>query len=383
VIAVPVLGVLVGVFLIVSTSTSVMRQLIIPRARMGPIGRAVDQVVDVAFQLVTRRVRVYARRDSILAAQAATFLLVQLMVWLAAYLVAFALLIWPTTHHLGVAFRESGSSMFTLGFVAPAGARTTALDILAAAFGLVVIAAQIGYIPTLYGAFNRRETEVTLLDSRAGSPPWGPELLARTKYGIYGGRDDLTAFYASWERWSADLAESHSNYPVLMRFRSPQPQTSWLIGLLAVMDSAALLLSLSPSRDRLEPRLCLRMGFVALRQMGGAVGLPVDTDPDPDADLALSYEDFEAGVRRMLDVGFEIERTPEEAWPHFRGWRVNYEATAYALAYRLDAVPTLWSGPRRFAADAMAPNRPANRLPGASRAPDKPNKPNKPDQEMR
>ena len=55
---------------------------------------------------------------------------------------------------------------------------------LAAASGLFVIAAQIGYLPTLYGAFNRRETEVTLLGSRAGTPPWGPELLARTKYGI-------------------------------------------------------------------------------------------------------------------------------------------------------------------------------------------------------
>jgi hypothetical protein len=359
-----IVGVLIGLALIVATTSSVMRQLVIPRARVGPIGRTVDQVVDAGFRLATIRVKSYAERDNILAAQAAGYLLVQLAVWLAAYLVGFALLIWPATDHIGIAFREAGSSMFTLGFVAPVGNGTTALDVAAAAFGLTVVAAQIGYLPTLYAAFNRRETDVTLLGSRAGSPPWGPELLARTKYGIYGDRDDLPAFYAAWERWAADLAESHSNYPVLMRFRSPQPQTSWLVGLLAVMDSAALLLSLTPSRDRLEPRLCLRMGFVALQQMGSAVGIPVEDDPDPDGDIQLSYQDFEAGVQRLLDVGFETERSAEEAWPHFKGWRVNYEKTAYALAYRLDAVPGLWSGPRRFAADPMPPHRPANRQPG-------------------
>jgi hypothetical protein len=373
VIVVRILGVLVGVALIGATSLSVMRQLVIPRARLGPIGRTVDLIVDKGFQVATRRVKSYEERDGILAAQAATYLLVQLGVWLAGYLVGFALLIWPATDHIGVAFREAGSSMFTLGFIAPVGNGTTALDVAAAAFGLTVVAAQIGYLPTLYSAFNRRETDVTLLGSRAGSPPWGPELLARTKYGIYGDRDDLPSFYAAWERWAADLAESHSNYPVLMRFRSPQPQSSWLIGLLAVMDSAALLLSLTPSRDRLEPRLCLRMGFVALQQMGAAVGLAVDTDPDPDGELQLTYEEFEAGVQRLVDVGFETERSIEEAWPHFRGWRVNYEATAYALAYRLDAVPGLWSGPRRFAGDQMPPHRPANRQPGGHvRSPLKP-----------
>jgi hypothetical protein len=364
VIVVRIIGVLVGISIIVATSLSVMRQLVIPRARLGPIGRTVDLVVDRGFQIATHRVKSYEERDGILAAQAATYLLVQLGVWLAGYLVGFALLIWPATDQIGVAFRESGSSMFTLGFIAPVGNGSTALDVAAAAFGLTVIAAQIGYLPTLYAAFNRRETDVTLLGSRAGSPPWGPELLARTKYGIYGDRDDLPSFYAAWERWAADLAESHSNYPVLMRFRSPQPHTSWLVGLLSVMDSAALLLALTPSRDRLEPRLCLRMGFVALQQMGAAVGIPVDHDPDPDGDLQLTYEEFAAGVQRLLDVGFETERSVEEAWPHFRGWRVNYEATAYALAYRLDAVPGLWSGPRRFPAEPMEPHRPANRQPG-------------------
>jgi hypothetical protein len=358
-----VFGVFVAVLVIGSTTVSVMRTLIIPRASLGRIGRIVDTIVDRAFVVATHRITDYERRDTVLASQAAVYLLTLLAVWLAAYTAAFALLLWPTTHHIGAAFRESGSSMFTLGFDAPSGNASTALDVIAAGLGLFVIAAQIGYLPTLYAAFNRRETDVTLLGARAGSPPWGPELLARTKWGIYGDRDDLPALYATWERWAADLAESHSNYPVLMRFRSPQPLSSWLVGLLAVMDSAALLLAVAPSRDRIEPRLCLRMGFTALRQMGSAVGIPADEDPDPDRDIQLTFAEFEAGLKRLTDVGFEVERTAAEAWPHFRGWRANYESTAYALAYATDAVPALWAGPRRWAHEPMAPVRPPNRLP--------------------
>jgi hypothetical protein len=356
-------GAAIGALIAVFTAVSVLRTLIIPRASLGPIGRVVDRVVDGAFRVATMRVTSYEDRDTILAAQAAVYLVTLLAVWLAGFLVAFALLLWPETGAIRLAFRESGSSMFTLGFVAPTGHGASAVDVVAAACGLFVIAAQIGYLPTLYGAFNRRETEVTLLGSRAGTPPWGPELLARTKYGIRGDRDDLPEFYASWERWAADVAESHSNYPVLMRFRSPQPLSSWLVGLLAVMDSAALLLAIAPSRERIEPRLCLRMGFTALRQMSNAVGMNVDHDPDPDAEISLTYDEFAAAVQRLIDVGFDVERSAEDAWPHFRGWRVNYEPLAYHLAYKTDAVPALWSGPRRWAYQPMAPIRPPNRAP--------------------
>ena len=123
-IVVHVFGVLVGLGLIIATSLSVLRQLVIPRARLGPIGRTVDLVVDKGFRIATMRVKSYSERDNVLAAQAASFLVVQLVVWLGAYLVGFALLIWPATDHIGVAFRESGSSMFTLGFVAAGGNRT-------------------------------------------------------------------------------------------------------------------------------------------------------------------------------------------------------------------------------------------------------------------
>jgi hypothetical protein len=95
--------------------------------------------------------------------------------------------------------------------------------------------------------------------------------------------------------------------------------------------------------------------------------MDVDHDPDPDAQTQLTFEEFEIAVQRLHDVGFEVERTAEEAWPHFKGWRVNYEPLAYALAYKTDAVPALWSGPRRWPNEPMAPIRPPNRAPTAAK----------------
>jgi hypothetical protein len=357
-----VLAAVLGALLVLATALSVVRTLVMPRSTPGGVSRAVDRGVDVVFHAICHRFDDYEDRDRILAGQAAGFLVMTLATWLAAFLFGFGLQLWPWTHSLAAAMRESTSSIFTLGFASHHGGGPTALDGLAAAAGLIVVAVQIAYLPTLYAAFNRRETEVTLLGARAGSPPWGPELLARTRYGIRARTDDLPAFYALWERWAADLAESHSNYPVLVRFRSPQPRSSWLVGLLAVLDSAALHLALCPEQERYETRACLRMGFTALRQVAVSLGMDVDVDPDPDTQIELSYDDYLAGVQRLVDVGYPIERTAEEAWPHFRGWRVNYEAIAYALARVTDAVPALWSGPRRWDAEPMPPARPANRI---------------------
>jgi hypothetical protein len=96
------------------------------------------------------------------------------------------------------------------------------------------------------------------------------------------------------------------------------------------------------------------------------MGRPVDWDPDPDADALLDYDDYLSGVERLVAVGFPVERTAEEAWPHFRGWRANYERIAYDLAYITDAVPARWAGPRRWTTETMGTIRPPNRQPTAS-----------------
>lgn len=356
-----------GGLLVLLTWRSVLSVLVVPRRSRDRLNRVIIDSVAAAFRVGVRGISSYATRDRILAWLAPTMILTQLVVWLALFYVGFAAMLNAiNTGPVSDAFAQAGSSLFTLGYAGPTSAPLTAVDYIASATGLVVVALQIGYLPTLYGAFNRRETEVTLLTGRAGVPVWGPEILARTRFGFEADDDGavMDSFYLGWERWAADVSESHTNYRVLVSFRSPAKYSSWVVALLAVLDSAALWLALAPGRaPRVECRLALRQGFTTLQAIAQTLGLEVDTDPDPDSELQLSYDDYLDGVARIASTNFRMERSAEEAWPDFRGWRVNYEAVAYAIAYRLDAVPAAWSGPRRTGDRPMEPIRPANRLP--------------------
>src|SRR5215472_4416389 len=353
----------VGGVLVLTVWISAVGTLITPRQISNWLTRLVDQSVNKAFTVIASHVTDYPRRDRILAAQAPVILIGQLVAWLGFSFIGFTLLLLPfvpggTTR----AFTVAGSSMFTLGFAEPAGAAPAVIVFAAAATGLVIVTLQIAYLPTLYAAFNRRETEVALLNARAGVPSWGPELLARTHYALGSGVstiDTLPDLYAQWERWAADVAESHSTYLPLVRFRSPRPLSSWVTALLAVLDSAALFLVLSPKSAPVVPaRLCLRSGFLCFNQIARAMGIEVPDERNPGDTISLTYEEFLDAIERMREVSFPIERAPAEAWPEFVGWRVNYERSAYGVAAAVDAVPAMWSGPRHQRTEAIRPIRP-------------------------
>ncbi|GAA1233184.1 hypothetical protein FB474_2126 [Oryzihumus leptocrescens] len=367
------IGCVVGLLIVGGTLFSVVGTLVVPRAIDSRVSRATDRVVDLLFLRATAGVRSFARRDRILAWQSPLSLLVRLSVWLMLLVVGFSLVLLPAVGGpLAASVHEAGSSILTLGYAAPRNLASTVVEYAAAFTGLVVIGLQVGYLPTLYAAFNRRETEVTLLTTRAGVPAWGPEILARTLWGISDGDTGpvLGDLFRSWERWSAELAESHTTYVVLVRLRSPRPLSHWLTSLLAVMDAAALHLALAPSLEpKMPARLMLRMGFTALEQIARAVRLPVPGEPDPDAPISVSYEQFGEAVDELRRLGYPIERSNDEAWPHFRGWRANYDTAALSLASLLDAPPALWSGPRRWPSHAIAPLRPATRLARGATAP--------------
>ena len=286
------------------------------------------------------------------------------MAWLALYELGFGLLIWPFDAAVGFtgALEQAGSALCTLGFLAPSTSGVMALDALAAFAGLGTVALQIGYLPTMYGAFNRREALITMLDSRAGVPSWGPELLARTHFGLGSGVSavpELPQLFEAWEQWSADVSETHATYLPLVWFRSPRPLSSWVTAQLAVLDAAALYLALVPDPPGVvRARLCLRGGFTCLANIAWALRIPLPENPDPNDGISLSYDDFVAAVDRLRKVDFPIGRPMEEAWLDFLGWRVNYEAAAYALAWAVDAPPALWSGPRRNEIETIAPLRP-------------------------
>jgi len=363
-------GFAAGVVLIAGTALSVVGTLVVPRGIGSYVSRGCEIVVDWAFRMSTRQKMDFATRDRVLAWQAPTSLLVRLAVWTGLLVIGYGLVLLPVvTDSLAHPFSEAGSSMFTLGYAAPNNTTSTTIDYVAAYTGLVVVGLQVGYLPTLYAAFNRRETLVTLLISRAGVPAWGPEILARTRWGIYDGdtRPVLNELFDAWEKWAADVAESHTTYLTLVRLRSPRLWSHWLTSLLAVMDAAALHLALAPeSEPKQTSRLCLRMGFTAMAQIGRTMRFHIDDDPDPDGEISVSYEEFAEAYTMLANMGYPIERDVAQAWPHFRGWRVNYDTIALRLAKVLDAPPTLWSGDRRWPSTPTPPKRPASRLPRAA-----------------
>lgn len=356
-----------GIVLVLTTWSSVIRTLIVPRGLPSALPAQIARYSGRFFLFVARRFDSYEERDRVLAFQAPTYLLLLLSTWELMFLIGFGLLLWPFVETLPQALLESGSSIFTLGFASTHQFAPTSVHFLAAITGLVVVALLVGYLPTLYAAFNRRETMVTMLQSRAGAPAWGPEILFR--YQNVRLVDQLPALYADWERWAADVSESHTNYPMLIFFRSPHPLRSWILALLAVMDSAAMYLALAPDRAPKEARLCLRMGFLCLRDIAAFLQVDFDPDPLPTEPIELTREEFEAGIARAIETGFPAERPVDQAWPHFRGWRVNYEHVAYSIANIVSAPPGPWSGPRdNLPGMEIIPQRPADRTPDQTEA---------------
>jgi hypothetical protein len=332
---------LAGVVIVVGTVWNLFTALVLPRVTSSRILRGIARMLGGSARLLSPRLPTYELRDRLLSfvGPASIVLLFGLWIWL--ILFGFSLIIWWDSgidywSALGVA----GSSTFTLGIVTTSGAGPHTLEIFAAGFGLLVLALEIAYLPALYNAFAVRETEVTLLAARGGSPAWGPEILARHFW--LDTMDELPPLYAQWERWAAAVSESHANYPGLVWFRSPVSTRSWLLGLVAMMDAAALQHAASPANTPHQARLCLSMGFRCLRSIANAWRIPFDADPQPDARVRLTRGEFEDGYGRLAEINFPLERDIEETWRHFQGWRVNYEPIVDALTVLIVPPPAPW-----------------------------------------
>ncbi|HEX4788641.1 MAG TPA: hypothetical protein VH372_09285 [Actinospica sp.] len=373
-----IVEVVIGALVVLCTWISVIANLVVPRGLRSRYTRLIRDVVRRPFQIAADRCRTFEAKDLILAWSAPLSILVTLLSWLGLIVVGFGFVL-AGVGRIGIArgMLESGSSVFTLGFLSSSDSQQTFIDFCAAATGPVMIGLLVGYLPAMYSAYSQREAEVTMLQARAGVPAWGPEILMRHVQ-ISGLISQLPVLYQGWERWASQVAESHTSYPVLIHFRSPRATRNWLIALLAILDAAALELALNPpdreqdvSEASMDPatmrrtsmRMTLRAGFSCLREIADVEEIPYDSDPDPDSEIELSYADFNQGLDMLRYAGYPMRRDPEEAWAHFRGWRVNYESLAYTLAYRIDAVAAPWSGPRRTQRQALAVRTPVDRQP--------------------
>ena len=246
-----------------------------------------------------------------LAPAAPVALLAQLAVWLGFFVLGYAFMLEPTTHGFSAAFTQAAVTLFSVGTAHAGGPPNRTVDIAAGATWAVVVTLQIAYLPSLYDAFNRREALVAMLESRAGLPAWGPEVLARHQ--LVGIIDTLPE---SLRRLGAlgrrrGREPHHLSGPACCSGR-PSRGTRGSSGLLAVLDAAAMHLALSPDASSSQARLCLRMGFTTLNRIAKTLGGTWTPTRAPKAPSRLTFEEFEQAVG-MLDG----DRLPHGA--HRRG----------------------------------------------------------------
>lgn len=353
---------LLGAAVVAATLASAIKTFVLPRSAQDWLTRITFLAVRRLFDLRLRG-RDYAGRDRVLAFYAPVGLLSLLVVWLLLVWVGYAGMFWAT----GVpswyeAVRESGSSLLTLGFAVPTTFFQTLLTFSEATIGLILIALLIAYLPSIYGAFARRETAVKLLEVRTGNPPSAVGMLAR--YQRIHGLEGLTEQWQTWETWFADIDESHTSLAALVFFRSPMPNHSWVTAAGAVLDAASLTLAAVDIPANARAMLCIRAGYLAFRHIADFFDIPYNPNPRFPADpISVTRAEFDAACDQLAAQNVPLKADREQAWRDFGGWRVNYDAVLLRLCTLTMAPPAPWSSDRApaYHAPKLLAKRPPQR----------------------
>jgi hypothetical protein len=298
------------------------------------------------WRLTAQRFAPGKRRENFLSLFGPLSLLGLFGTWALGLIAGFALLHWSLgsdlkTSNEAVGFPTylylSGVTFFTLGYgeVTPAGAVGRILAVAEAGIGFGFMAVIIGYLPVLYQAFSRRETTISLMDARAGSPPSAAQVLLRLAHADHVGA--VEPLLAEWEHWAAELLESHLSFPVLSYYRSQHDNQSWLAALTAMLDTCAILIVLVKDSVSYQAQLTFAMARHAAVDMA-LVFKTTPLAPDPDrlpADRLTHLRELlrEAGLATREGAGIE-ERLAE-----LRGM---YEPFVHALSrYFMSALPPI------------------------------------------
>jgi hypothetical protein len=291
-------------------------------------------------------------------------LLILVAVWAVGLVLSFALLQYGSGSAVNVTGTNtgfwtdaylSGTTFFTLGLgdVIPRSGMARALVVVEAGLGFGFLAGVIGYLPFIYGSFSQREVNISLLDSRAGTPPTAGELLRRHSYPQ--GSEALRVLLKDWELWCAELMESHLSYPVLAYFRSQHDNQSWVASLTAILDTCALVMVGIDGACERQAELTFaiaRHAVVDLSQVFGTSPRPLLEDRLPPAELrrirdvlaqqGLKLNDGEAADNRLLELRRMYEpyifalaaylNQPLPPWIPLKKGKDNWQTTAWGQA---------------------------------------------------
>lgn len=344
--ALEVLGFVAAAVVVVATLLSAIRTVVLPRASQTLVPRLTVAAVRRGFRLRASRATAFDDRDRLMAMLAPMALVAMLVTWLVVIFAAYAVMLFCLGgRSVAQATSESGSSLVTLGSVPAGSFWPSMISYSEAGVGLLLVALFISYFPSIYSAFTRRETGVTLLQVRAGSPPQPATMLIRY-HRIEGRLHQLTELWRTWEVWFADIEESHTTFPILVYFRSPQPERSWITAAGVLLDSAAFWLAGVEHVIDPDAQLCVRAGYLALRRIADGFDIAYDPDPAPDGPVSVTRSEWDAAMAQMDEAGVPLVADRDQAWRDWRGWRVNYDTVLLALARVTEAPPVPWVSDR-------------------------------------
>src|SRR5580698_6879512 len=329
---------LAGVACLLAMLLDAFKTIILPRRATGRfrITRIFYVLTWNPWAFVTQRLRDPRKREAVFSYYGPLSLILLLIVWAIGMLFGFALIYYA----MGSPFHDplekrsfhtdiyvSGTTIFTLGLgdVTPNSVSARVLTIIEAGTGFGFLAVVMGYFPVLYAAFSRREVSIALLDARAGSPPTAAELLRRHAYD--GAEQALSLLLVEWERWSAELLESHISYPLLCYFRSQHTNQSWLSALTSILDTSALLIAGVRGHEARQAQLTFAMARHAMVDLAQVFSLaPVKDAPD-----RLPPERYEQLYSLLCQSGVSVCRDPNSI-ARLREMRSLYEGYAEALS---------------------------------------------------
>jgi Ion channel len=303
----------------------------------------------IPWRKLALRIKTPARREAFLGYFGPFSLIFLLVFWAAGLIFGFALLEFGAGKHVrmaneaitfGTLMYHSGETFFTLGYgdIIPDSSFSRALSVLESGMGFAFLGVVIGYIPTIYSAFSRREIEISLLDARAGSPPTAAELLLR--FAKSPQQEVLDRIFRDWEHWAAEVLESHISYPVLSFFRSQHNNQSWLGALTAILDATALVIA-GVGELRTDQA---KITFAAARHAAVDLAQVVVAQYNPDAPDRLPEEDLVRLQQVLSEKGLRL--TPgDDATAKLKHLRSLYEPYAQATARNLAIELPPWIHP--------------------------------------
>ncbi|TMB47200.1 MAG: two pore domain potassium channel family protein [Chloroflexi bacterium] len=325
---------LIGILLVGVALSDTFQTVILPRRVSGvTVSKIFYQITWKPWAALGRRMPLGELRESFLSTYGPISLLVLIVLWGGMLIVGFSLILWVAgfstsltgPQHLYV----SGTTFTTLGIgdFTPKTDLSRFITVVEAGTGFGFLAIVISYLPVLYQGFSRRETEISMLDEWAGSPPSAGELFRRAAR--FDAIDELRPLLARWELWTAELLESHLSYQVLSYFRSQHENQSWVASLTAIMDFATLWQAAKAEGKTWQARRVYAIGRHAL----GDLSQVLRAAPKFDMPNRLSEGELEAIHSQLVQAGMDVDI--DSFRDRLSSLRRGYEPYAFALSHEL------------------------------------------------